>query len=45
MEVTFLIKQTGKVVTKLFESRYLGEKFVKKLRYSKKLTLVGFRNI
>ena len=30
MEVTFLIKQTGKVVTKLFESRYLGEKFVKK---------------
>ena len=44
MEVTFQVKETGKIVTKRFDSRYLGEQFVKKLRFSKKLTLLGFRN-
>lgn len=45
MEVTFQIKETGRIVTKQFDSRYLGEQFVRKLKYSKKLTLVGFRNL
>lgn len=45
MEVTFKVKETGRIVTKHFDSRYLGEQFVRKVRYSKKLTLVGFRNL
>lgn len=45
MEVTFLIKKTGEVVTKPFTSYYLGEKFVNKLRHSKKLRLIAFRKI
>lgn len=44
MEVKFLVNATGEVVTKRFDSRYFGEQFVRKLRYSKKLTLVSFRN-
>ena len=45
MEVTFMVKETGRIVTKRFDSRYLGEQFVRKVRYSKKLTLVGYRNL
>lgn len=45
MEVTFQINETGRVVTKRFDSRYFGEQFVRKVKFSKKLTLIGFRNL
>jgi len=45
MEVVFQIKKTGKVVTKPFTSYYLGERFVNKVRHSKKLRLIAFRKI
>ncbi len=45
MEVTFKIMSTGEVITKPFTSYYLGEKFVNKLRNSKKLQLIAFRKL
>lgn len=45
MEVTFKVRATGEVITKPFTSYYLGEKFVNKLRHSKKLQLISFRKV
>lgn len=41
MEVRFRNEQ-GKVVVKLFDSPYLGMKFVNKIRRSKRVKLLGY---
>lgn len=41
MEVRFRNEQ-GKVVTKFFDSPYLGMKFVQKLKRSKRAQLLGY---
>lgn len=43
--VTFIVKESGQKVTKEFESAYLCRKFINKLRFSKRLTLVSYPNI
>lgn len=45
MEVTFKIMSTGEVITSTFTSYYVGEKFINKLKYSKKLQLISFRKL
>lgn len=39
--VTFLNNQTGARLTRTFESLYLAEQFKRKLKYSKRCTLVS----
>lgn len=45
MIVKFMVNATGKVVEKVFDSSYLGNKFVNKLRHSKKCTLLSYWNV
>lgn len=40
-QVTFIVNETKAVVTKTFSSPYQCRKFVNKLYYSKKLTLIS----
>lgn len=44
-EVTFIVKESGRKVTKEFESAYLCRKFINKLRFSKRLLLISYPNI
>lgn len=44
MNVTFIVNQTGKRVTKEFDSEFICRKFVNKARFSKKITLVSYPN-
>lgn len=41
-EVTFLVNATEARVTRRFDSPYLARKFVNKLRYSKRCTLLAY---
>ena len=43
-EVMYLIKATGALVTRTFDSPYLARKLVNKLRRSKKCELVWYSN-
>lgn len=40
-EVSFIVKDTGAVVTKKFDSLYRCKNFVNKLEYSKKLQVIS----
>lgn len=42
MQVTYIIKDQGLVLTKYFDSEYLCRKFVNKLKRSKKCLLVSY---
>lgn len=42
MVVRFRINATGETVTKFFASPYLVEKFIRKLQFSKKVTLISY---
>lgn len=42
MIVRFMVNATGAVVEKFIPSYYIAEKFVRKLRYSKKCTLLSY---
>lgn len=44
-DVTFLVKETHKKVTKSFSSPYLCMNFIRKCRYSKKVELVSYPNL
>ena len=39
--VRFLVKATGQVVEKTFREHYLCQKFVNKLKYSKKCSVIS----
>ena len=41
-DVTFIINETGEKLTRSFETEYLARKFVNKLKYSKRCTLVSY---
>lgn len=41
-EVTFIVNETKARVTRRFDSPYLARKFVNKLRYSKRCTLLAY---
>jgi hypothetical protein len=41
-EVTFVVNATKTRVTRKFSSPYLARKFVNKLRYSKRCTLLAY---
>lgn len=45
MVVRFMINETRVVVEKTIQSVYEAEKFIRKLRYSKKLTLLSYSKI
>lgn len=45
MVVRFMINESGKVVEKTFNSPYLAENFIRKLKYSKKLTFLAKINL
>lgn len=40
--VTFIVNETGEKLIKSFDSEFLARKFVNKLRYSKRCTLVSY---
>lgn len=42
MVVKYMIKATGVVVEKTIESYYEAQKFIRRLQYSKKCTLLSF---
>lgn len=44
MKVTFIVNKTGRTVEKSFPSPYIAEKFIRKIKYSKKITYVGYSN-
>lgn len=41
-KVTFIVNATREKLTRSFDSEYLAYKFVNKLRYSKRCTLVSY---
>lgn len=41
-KVTFFVNQTGAKLTRSFDSEYLAWKFVNKLKYSKRCTLISY---
>lgn len=43
--VVFLVKESGAVVEKIFDSPYLCRKFVNKLRHSKRCRLISYPNL
>ena len=43
-EVMYVVKETGALVTKTFDSPYLARKFVNKLKHSKECELVWYPN-
>lgn len=40
--VTFIVKSSGEKVTRGFASPYLAQKFINKLKYSKKCSLISY---
>lgn len=44
MTVTFIVNESGKKCQKKFPSPYIAEKFIKKIKFSKKITYVGYSN-
>ena len=44
LTVKFIVRETGAVVTKEFDSYYRCRKFVMKLKHSKKCCLVSYPN-
>ena len=42
LKVTFIVNATGARLTRVFDSEYLARRFVNKLRFSKKCTLVSY---
>ena len=40
--VKFLVRESGAIVEKIFDSPYLCRRFVNKLRHSKKLPLISY---
>jgi len=41
-KVKFMVNETGVLLTRGFDSPYFAEKFVNKLKHSKKCTLVSY---
>lgn len=42
MVVRFIVNKTGEVVERRFDSPFFAEKFIKKLKYSKRCTLTSY---
>ena len=44
MKVTFIVNKTGQTVERVFPSPYIAEKFIRKIKHSKKVRYVGYSN-
>lgn len=45
MKIVFMVRSTGKRVVRIFDSYYLGEKFLDKIKRSKKLALISWQEV
>lgn len=45
MLIEFIINATGQTVQRFFASHYYAERFMRKLKYSKKLTFVSCKKL